>query len=86
MAFRFDVYLVDEITAVGDAVFREKATNAFLELKERASIIFVSHNLHTMADVCDSGLIVAGGGLEYHPRIEDAIDQFERTHLGAGHA
>lgn len=76
LAFRFDVYLVDEITSVGDAAFREKATNAFLELRDRASLIYVSHNLSMLAEACDSGLVLVDGAIVYHSRIEDAIDHF----------
>lgn len=77
MAFEFDVYLVDELTSVGDAIFRSKARKAFRELRTRATIIFVSHNMQTLRDNCDSGLLLHDGEARYFPKIEDGIAAYE---------
>jgi len=81
MAFKFDVYLVDEITAVGDALFRSKAENAFLELRDRASLIYVTHNLHSIAEICDVGIVIDEGELKLFNAIDDAIAHFEHKVL-----
>lgn len=77
MAFTFDVYLVDELTAVGDAVFRAKAKKAFREMRDRASLIFVSHNLQTLQDCCDSALFLHDGTATFFPKIADGIDAYQ---------
>lgn len=77
MAFEFDVYLVDELTAVGDAVFRAKAKKAFREMRNRASIIFVSHNLQTLQDSCESALFLHDGTATYFPKIADGIGAYQ---------
>lgn len=77
MAFLFDVYLVDELTSVGDAIFREKAKRAFKELKGRASLIFVSHNLQTLRESCSSALFLHDGTATFYPEIGDGIAAYE---------
>jgi len=57
--FDFDYYLIDELTSVGDAIFRKKANLAFKEIRERASLIFVAHNLKTLEESCDSALFLS---------------------------
>jgi capsular polysaccharide transport system ATP-binding protein len=77
MAFLFDVYLIDELTSVGDAIFRAKAKQAFSNLRHRASIIFVSHNLQTLRESCDSALFLHDGTAAFFPNIEDGIGAYQ---------
>ena len=76
MAFSFDVYLIDELTSVGDASFRRKATEAFHELKSRASLIYVSHSLASLRQTCESALFLRGGEATFYPEIEDGIKAY----------
>ncbi len=78
MAFDFDVYLVDELTSVGDMGFRAKAADAFKKIKERSSLIFVSHNLKTLADSCESGLFLAEGKVFYYEDIKEGIQDYTK--------
>jgi len=73
MSFDFDVYLVDELTSVGDAIFREKAAAAFAEIRKRASLIFVSHNLKTLRQSCESALFLRDGQADFYPDINEGI-------------
>jgi len=61
MAFDFDCYIIDELTAVGDASFRNKARQAFQEKRERASFIKVSHGLEELAKECNCGIVINDG-------------------------
>ena len=45
MGIRFDTYLVDEVTAVGDAAFRQKSKLVFKERMKHSSAILVSHEI-----------------------------------------
>jgi capsular polysaccharide transport system ATP-binding protein len=58
MAFKFDYYLVDEITAVGDARFRAKCANLFKERHTEASFLMVSHNLNSLKEFCDMAIYI----------------------------
>ncbi len=76
MAFEFDVYLVDELTSVGDAIFREKAKAAFENIRKRASLIFVSHNMKTLRESCQSALFLRDGQADFYPVITEGIDAY----------
>jgi capsular polysaccharide transport system ATP-binding protein len=78
MAFLFDVYLVDELTSVGDAVFRAKAKKAFDDMRDRSSLIFVSHNLQTLRESCDSALFLHEGTAAFFPDIEEGISAYQQ--------
>ncbi|WP_413875752.1 ABC transporter ATP-binding protein [Albidovulum sp.] len=73
MGIRFDTYLVDEVTAVGDAAFRRKSRAVFTERMERSGAILVSHEMGQIREFCDSGLILEHGALRYYPDLEEAI-------------
>jgi capsular polysaccharide transport system ATP-binding protein len=76
MAFDFDVYLVDELTSVGDTIFREKAKAAFERIRKRASLIFVSHNLKTLKESCQSALFLRDGMADFYKDIDQGIDAY----------
>jgi capsular polysaccharide transport system ATP-binding protein len=61
LAFEFDCYLFDEIMAVGDASFREKAAASLISHKRRSSFVIASHNLHDIRDHSDSVLVLQRG-------------------------
>ncbi|WP_345828378.1 ABC transporter ATP-binding protein [Pantoea sp. BRR-3P] len=54
MAFEFDYYLVDEITSVGDAKFKEKCENLFSSKKTNSNFLFVSHNMNLLKKHCNT--------------------------------
>lgn len=82
MSFKFDIYLIDELTSVGDMIFREKADAAFEKIRKRASLIFVSHNLKTLKQSCQSALFLRDGMADFYPDIDEGIDAYmEYTRL-----
>lgn len=74
MAFDFDLYLLDEITAVGDQRFKEKSKAALEEKKGKAQFIKVSHNLKELVRDCDVGILLHDGGMEVYHDIEKALE------------
>ncbi len=77
MAIEFDVYLVDEVTAVGDARFQEKCRAAFAARRDRSSVIIVSHNLSTIRAYCEHGAVLKDGRLHYFESIDEAQRLYE---------
>ncbi len=65
MGIRFDTYLVDEVTAVGDASFRRKSEALFGERMESASAIVVSHSLPLVERICDQVAVLEDGYLTF---------------------
>ena len=73
MAVPFDTYLIDEVTAVGDASFRNKSTQLLKERLRTSSAIVVSHSLGTLKRICHSGAVLENGKLYYYSDIDEAI-------------
>ncbi len=73
MGIRFDTYLVDEVTSVGDARFRRKSKAVFRERMAQSSAILVTHDLGALRDYCDAGLILEHGRLFYFEDLAEAI-------------
>ncbi|WP_375687112.1 ABC transporter ATP-binding protein [Pseudooceanicola sp. LIPI14-2-Ac024] len=74
MGIDFDTYLVDEVTAVGDAVFKRKSREVFKSRMERSGAILVSHSMNDVRDFCDAGVVLENGKLTYFEDLEEAID------------
>jgi capsular polysaccharide transport system ATP-binding protein len=73
MAIPFDTYLVDEVTAVGDAAFRTKSGIVFRARMASAGAIVVSHSMAVLRELCTSGAVLEHGKLFYYQDLEDAI-------------
>jgi capsular polysaccharide transport system ATP-binding protein len=73
MAFDFDLYIIDELTAVGDQRFKKKSRMVFKEKRSKASFIKVSHSLSELMTECDSGIFINEQTLTYYPAVEDAV-------------
>ena len=69
----FDTYLVDEVTAVGDAEFKRKSRIAFRDRMQNAGAIVVNHSVAQLRKLCNSGAILENGKLTYYDDIEEAI-------------
>lgn len=78
MGIDFDVYLIDELTAVGDAAFRKKCTEVFAEKVGKAHLLMVSHSMGSLKKLCQSGIVMEAGKLTYYDNIEEAIDYYEK--------
>ncbi len=78
LAIDFDVYLIDEVTEIGDLRFRRKCAQAFRERMARSDIILVTHNPQTMRQYCDRGAILANGALSLYDDIGTALGHFHR--------
>lgn len=73
MGIRFDTYLVDEVTSVGDAAFRRKSAAIFRARMAKSSAIVVTHSLTDVRNLCDTGAVLEAGKLHMYDRLEDAI-------------
>jgi len=73
MGIKFDTYLVDEVTAVGDASFRRKSHAVFVERMKTSSAILVSHEMRQLRQFCDSGIVLADGRISYFEDLDEAI-------------
>lgn len=83
MGIAFDIYLVDEVTSVGDAAFRARADALFTARMERAGAVVVSHSMGTLRRLCDMGAVLEAGRLTLHDDLEEAIAIHERNMAAA---
>jgi len=79
LAFDFDIYLVDEVTAVGDAVFRRKSRETFRQLAGQAGIIMVSHDEKTLKEFCQCGIWLHQGRAHWFDNIDDALRCYKES-------
>ena len=78
MAVDFECYLIDEVTAVGDARFAARCKNEFEKRKKKADIIFISHNMPTIKQYCDRGIVLAGGRVFEFRDVDEAIALYKK--------
>ena len=78
LAIDFDVYLIDEVTEIGDERFRRKCAAAFRERLRGCDIILATHNSHTIRQYCDRGAILADGRLQLFDDIAGAFERYRR--------
>ncbi len=61
-----DVLLVDEVLAVGDEAFARKCLAKIAEFQRAGkTILFVTHSLDLVEQLCTRGIVVAGGRVRY---------------------
>lgn len=77
LAIDFDVYLIDEVMAVGDAQFKKKSRAAFEERRQTSSLIVVSHDMKTIRDYSDVIIILDQQQLKIYDDIELAIKTYQ---------
>lgn len=73
-----EILVVDEVLAVGDAEFQKKAIGKMQDVShgDGRTVLFVSHNMGSIATLCNKGIILSNGGLLYKGIIDKAIDLY----------
>ena len=58
-----EILVVDEVLAVGDAEFQQKAIGKMQDVSkgEGRTVLFVSHNMNSVRRLCNSGMILKDG-------------------------
>ncbi|MFJ1707743.1 ABC transporter ATP-binding protein [Kitasatospora sp. NPDC088346] len=68
------VLLVDEVLAVGDAVFQQRCLDRMREVAEQGTtIVFVSHDLPAVQSICRRGIWLEQGTVRVDAGIKDAL-------------
>lgn len=75
LAVEFDCYLVDEVTAAGDARFRARCHDALMARKACGTLVMVSHDPYTLREYCNRGAVLDQGQLQLCDTIDEAIDR-----------
>jgi len=73
MGIRFDTYLVDEVTAVGDAAFKHKSEALFLDRLQSSSAVMVTHTMGQVRRLCQYVVVLEAGEMEFFDDVEAGI-------------
>jgi lipopolysaccharide transport system ATP-binding protein len=72
-----DLLIVDEALAVGDIFFQQKCFAHILKLKERGcSFLIVSHDTHSVQQICDRGVVLVEGTKYFEGNCQDAVREY----------
>ena len=75
-----DVLLIDEVLSVGDVGFQERCVSRMRELLKRGvPLVFVSHNLAAVVDLCTRAIFVERGQVQFDGRPAAAVAQFRQS-------
>lgn len=83
MGIGFDTYLVDEITAVGDAAFRAMSERVFRDRLKTAGAVMVSHSMGQVRSLCNAAAVLEDGRLIYYEDVEEGIAHHNRNMANA---
>ena len=73
-----EILVVDEVLAVGDAEFQKKAIGKMQDVSkgEGRTVLFVSHNMASIKQLCKSGILLENGTIKYVGNIKDTVDYY----------
>lgn len=75
-----EILIVDEVLAVGDVEFQKKALGKMKDVssKDGRTVLFVSHNMGAIKNLCKRGLIFENGRLIFDENIEQTVSEYYR--------
>lgn len=70
-----EIMIMDEVLAVGDMQFQKKCLNKMRELalNESRTILYVSHNMNTIRELCDRCIVLIQGKVAFDGDVDEAI-------------
>lgn len=73
-----EILVVDEVLAVGDAEFQKKAIGKMQDVSkgEGRTVLFVSHNMTAVRNLCKNGYILKNGTIDFNGDIGCVIDRY----------
>lgn len=82
-----DIFLMDEVLAVGDMMFQKKCLAKMREISENQSktILYVSHNMETVRELCNRCIVLDEGSVIYDGEVEPGIRIYMKDILEIKH-
>ena len=74
-----DILILDEVLAVGDAAFQKKCLSKMnsLSLSEGKTLLFVSHNMSSIRNLCNKGIYLEHGKLSAEGKIDEVVVKYQ---------
>ena len=81
-----EILIVDEVLAVGDAEFQRKCLGKMGEVSkgEGRTVLFVSHNMASIMQLCNKGILLNFGEIEYSGQIDDVVRNYSSARKTTG--
>jgi lipopolysaccharide transport system ATP-binding protein len=79
-----EILIVDEVLAVGDADFQRKCIGKMQDVSKREgrTVLFVSHNMAAVKNLCTRGLILEHGTVTYDGDVENCVSRYLSSGFG----
>jgi len=75
-----DILIIDEILSVGDEAFQKKCHARMQSFRENGTtILFVSHALGSVAELCDRAIWIDGGHIKHAGPVDEAIHAYKAS-------
>lgn len=73
-----EILVVDEVLAVGDAQFQKKCLGKMQDVSnnEGRTVLFVSHNIGVVTQLCQKALYLKGGQVEGFGNVKEVVSQY----------
>jgi lipopolysaccharide transport system ATP-binding protein len=77
-----EILIVDEVLAVGDAEFQKKCLGKMGKVSrgEGRTVLFVSHNMAAVKQLCNKGIVLRNGSLVYEGSQLEAVSYYQSSH------
>lgn len=77
-----EILIVDEVLAVGDAEFQKKCLGKMGDVTkgEGRTVLFVSHNMTAVKELCSSGILMRNGLVDYKGNILETIIEYQKDY------
>ena len=82
-----EIMIMDEVLAVGDMAFQKKCLTKMREAadKEGRTVLYVSHNMNTIRQLCDRCVVLDKGRLIFDGAVEEAVTRYLKESAGGEH-
>jgi ABC-type polysaccharide/polyol phosphate transport system ATPase subunit len=73
-----EILIIDEVLAVGDAEFQKKCLGKMKDVStnDGRTVLFVSHNLGSVKNLCNKGIMLVDGTIKTKGNIEDVFSAY----------
>lgn len=72
-----EILIVDEVLAVGDAQFQKKCIGKMKDVSGSGrTVLFVSHNMGAINSLCDRGILLNRGSVEFDGTAQGAVEKY----------
>lgn len=76
-----DILLLDEVLAVGDAAFQQKCNDYFSSIKDKQTVILVTHSMSNITKFCDRAILIEDGKIKLDDKPEKVAKAYSKLWL-----